>query len=825
MESQFLSRFTPSLMTPDALEAIFVQREELLQSILERIGISALTQSKQNSLLVGPRGIGKTHLISMIYYRLSAVGELKDRLLTAWLREEEWGVSSFRDLLFRILRALTSGSAKDQVVEQRLASLYELDSGEVESAASGLIKEIAGKRTILILAENFDDLLQKLGRAEELKLYRFLRESGFCCMVATSPGPMARVFPSGSPFQQDFFRVEVLRELNFEDAVQLISKIARFQNDRELISLIDTPRGRSRVRALRYLAGGNHRAYVVFAPLLAHESIEELVRPLMETVDDLTPYYNSRIAALPVEQRKIIEFVCEDRHPVRVADVSRASFIGSTTASAQLESLCKLGHLHSFQIGEDRYYELREPLMRLSFEVKKHRGKPIGLLLDFLRLWYSPAELKQKLAALPTQDLAEQNYFPPLETLEQRWEDPRIGECCGEYNDSVQSNDYGKALKAAEELAAVRGLKQDLMAEAFCLIRLGQLEEAAQVYDRILASNPRDAEALRWHAWILNRIGRYEEALSSCSKSIQFNSDSGETWCTQASIFVNLSRPGEALNACDVAIRLDNKDAVAWTTRGAALADLELFPEALEAFSKAVELEPKNPKARMHMCAALIELNRPDEALEQVQKAIELSPAEAGAWVLKGSALCRKEQHDESLDCFRKAISLGEGSSFVRYKVVELLLALDRWREAAANLDEALDRFARSENPDAGDTGALIRRLIPGLFDPKITQLSIKVLLLIYQKHNMLGALGQGLIGCIPDVMSSTALSDEDASLWLESWQMMAAKFREFHLPVRLLDSAIRYRETHDLGVFMALPQEERKLLEPLVGVQVEAIA
>ncbi len=812
-------------MTPEALEAIFVQREQLLQSILERIGISALTHSKQNSLLVGPRGIGKTHLISMIYYRLRAVEELKDHLLIAWLREEEWGVSSFRDLLFRILRALASEGTKGQVVDQRLASLYELDSGEVESAASGLIKELAGKRTILILAENFDDLLQKLGRAEELKLYRFLRESGFCCMVASSPGPLARVFPTGSPFQQEFFRVELLHELNFEDAVRLISKMAIYQNDRELISLIGTPRGRSRVRALRYLAGGNHRAYVVFAPLLAHESIEELVRPLMETVDDLTPYYNSRIAALPVEQRKIIEYVCEDRHPVRPADVSRTCFIAPATASAQLETLCKLGHLQSFQIGESRYYELREPLMRLSFEVKKHRGKPIGLLLDFLRLWYSPAELKQKLAALPSQGVAEQNYVPPLEILEQHWEDPRIRECCGEYNASVKSGDYNKALMAAEELAAIRGLKQDLIAQAFCLIRLGQFEEAARVYDKIVGSNPRDAEALRWHAWILNRIGRYEEALSSCNKSIQFNSDSVETWCTQASILINLSRPSEALNASDVAIKLDGKDAAAWTTRGAALADLELFQEALEAFSKAVQLEPANPKARIHKCAALIELNRPDEALEQVQKAIELSPTEAGAWVLKASALYRKEQYDESLECFRKAISLGEDSSFVRYKVVELLLALDRWCEAAAHLDEALDRFAHSENPDAGDTGALIRRLIPSLFDPKILQLSIKVLLLIYQKHNMLGALGQGLIGCIPDVMSSAAFSDEDASLWLESWRMMAANFREFHLPVRLLDSAVRYRETRDLGIFMALPQEERKLLEPLVGVHVEAIA
>jgi hypothetical protein len=42
---------------------------------------------------------------------------------------------------------------------------------------------------------------------------------------------------------------------------------------------------------------------------------------------------------------------------------------------------------------------------------------------------------------------------------------------------------------------------------------------------------------------------------------------------------------------------------------------------------------------------------------------------------------------------------------------------------------------------------------------------------------------------------------------------------------LRLLDSAVHYRKTRDLHIFMNLPQEERALLEPLVGVHIEAIA
>ncbi len=825
MKNRFLSRFTPSLMTPDALEAIFVQREELLQNILERIRTSARFPEKQNTLLVGPRGIGKTHLISMIYYRLQALEELREHILIAWLREEEWGIGCFRDVLLRILRALYSQGENEQVLEQRVNALYALNANDAERTASEMIKELVANRTLVLLMENLDELLHKLGNAGELQLYQFLRKTGFCCLVATSPGPTASILPPSSPFHKDFFYIQRLQELKFEDAIHLISKIARYKGDKELMSLIETPRGRARVRALRYLAGGNHRAYVIFAPLLTRESISKLIRPLMRTIDDLTPYYNSRIAALPLEQRKIIEYVCEGRHPVRTADVARACFMAPETAYGQLEALCKVGHLQWLRVGDIRYYELREPLMRLSIEVKKHRGKPIGMLLDFLRLWYSPAELKQRLEWIANKGVLESNYVPTLKVFDENWEDPRVSECCREYNAAVQMDDCENALKTAEELVAIRGLKQDFFAHISCLVRVGRFEKACAISKKMTVSHPQDAEVWQMHAYVLNNSGRFEEALSACNRLIELGPQIARAWSYHGAVLLHLGRPEEALKSCETAIKSDETDTLAWTTRGMAFADLNLFDEALASFSKVVELEPQNLKARTRLSAALIELSRCSEALEQAQRAVEISPDESEAWVLKGTALAGLEQYNESLQSLNKAISLGENASFVHFKAVELLFALDRWREGAARLDEALDRFARSENPNAGDTRALIRFLLPGLSVPRILHLSIKVLLLIYLKHGMLSALGRGLIECIPDVLSSKALSDADAGLWRDSWQMMAEQYPEFRLPLRLLDSAVRYRVTRDLQVFMDLTQEERALVEPLVEVHIEAIA
>ena len=95
MKNTFLSRFTPSLMSPEALETIFVQRQEEAQRIVDQIRRSVLTESKHYTLLIGPRGMGKTHFVSLVYHRVCKMDDLRSGLLIAWLREEEWGVTSF----------------------------------------------------------------------------------------------------------------------------------------------------------------------------------------------------------------------------------------------------------------------------------------------------------------------------------------------------------------------------------------------------------------------------------------------------------------------------------------------------------------------------------------------------------------------------------------------------------------------------------------------------------------------------------------------------------------------------------------------------------
>ena len=72
--------FTPSRTDPKDLEFILVQRHQLLQDAVERVRESALTKHKHHLLFIGPRGCGKTHLVTLIVSRLLADPELADRM-------------------------------------------------------------------------------------------------------------------------------------------------------------------------------------------------------------------------------------------------------------------------------------------------------------------------------------------------------------------------------------------------------------------------------------------------------------------------------------------------------------------------------------------------------------------------------------------------------------------------------------------------------------------------------------------------------------------------------------------------------------------------
>ena len=385
-------------MSADILEQMLVQRQELAQELVDRIRESATTPIKHYTLLIGPRGIGKTHLISLIYNRVDRQKKLRDRLLIAWLSEDNWSITSFLKLIVSIFSALKkeySEIYKNQL-QQKVENLYSSPE-TAEQTAVELLKDFIGDRTLLLLVENLDQIFDGLGDSGQKQFLAFLQQSNCCTIIATSPSLFNEVNNKKAPFY-NFFRIWELKDLTAEDAAQLLLNVATIQGDRKLTDFIASPSGKARIQAVHHSAGGNPRVYVIFSQFLTRESLDELVKPFMRMLDDLTPYYQSRMQSLSPQQREIVEFLCDRRHAVSVKEIAERCFITHQTASSQLKTLRNLGYATAEAIGRESYYELREVLMRFCLDVKKQRGEgTIQLFVDFLRIWYTREELQQRL--------------------------------------------------------------------------------------------------------------------------------------------------------------------------------------------------------------------------------------------------------------------------------------------------------------------------------------------------------------------------------------------------------------------------------------------
>lgn len=816
MAERFHFSFTPSLLPSDALEALFVQKEDLAERIVELTSDSVATEAKYHFLLVGPRGIGKTHTVSLIYHRVKARYPNQDQLLVAWLREDSWGIASFLDLLIQILQALQKEYV-DEELRLRTEVLFTLSPKQAEQAAAALLAEYVGKRTLFLIIENLDGLFEGLGDMGQKRLRAYLQENPFCTILATSPSLFNGISLQTSPFY-GFFSMNHLAEFDFDHALDFLTKIARYKKDKHLASFLRTPQGRARVRAVHHLAGGNPRVYTIFAQFLNRASMEKLVEPFMRAMDDLTPYYQARMSLLSPQQRKIIELLCDRRGAVTVKEIAQRCFITHQTTSGQLKQLREMRYVNATAIGRESYYELNEPLMRICLEVKKHRGEPLRLFVEFLRCWYTRTELEglMELAPLKT-DIESQYIRQALKLSKDGSDDPRISSCIKDLERYKDVGEYEKALKVLDELDALEGVTyENLLERGNVFTSQNKHEKALLIYKQAISLD--NSLSFAWFdaGFSYLNLDQYEDGFLSFDKAIKLGMDIHDVWGFRGFCLQELGRHEEAVQSFSKLAEKAPTDKYAWDFMGKSLNKLGRFAEAAEAFAKAYELDNKNSNALFSQFVALISAKEVQRALEFGKTHESILSQNKLYFGMKAMVLSLLGQDVEALPCWQQAIDKGDRSSFTPLGKVGSLIALQRWDDADAALTETLIRCSDSKLPQEIASAHILAKLFIGKQDAAFWQQAVQLLFSRFAEHEVLSSLAAGLAKSVEFVMQK-AVSDVIAKTWRDVWIKSAEGYPEMELVLRLLDTAIKYRTEKDQRVLMELPIEERKIFEEII--------
>lgn len=303
---------------------------------------------------------------------------------------------------------------------------------------------------------------------------------------------------------------------------------------------------------------------------------------------------------------------------------------------------------------------------------------------------------------------------------------------CGSKKKFKQCCQLGAGTPAADHrsAAALTTAPPQAFQTALAHHRAGDLALAGAVCHRILATEPRHAEALHLLGMIafqtarsadaaelirravqinpsnpyfhsnlgiaLQNQGKLEEAVASYKNALRLKPDFADVYSNMGKAFRDQGKPGEAAACCRKALALRPDLTEALNNLGNALMDQGNIEEAMACYRKLVAWNPGSAGAHYNMGNALREQGRHDEAVVSFRKALSLQPDLVPAHVNLGNGLQHQGKMEEAAACYRRALSLDPG-------LVQAHINLGNVYQEQGKLEEAIAgyRTALSLDPES----------------------------------------------------------------------------------------------------------------------------
>ena len=262
-----------------------------------------------------------------------------------------------------------------------------------------------------------------------------------------------------------------------------------------------------------------------------------------------------------------------------------------------------------------------------------------------------------------------------------------------------------------------------MLHRALAAHQAGNLNEAEQFYNRVLACDGKHFDALHMlavlhgqrgnldaadrffqnaaeikpdyapchynHGNVLFALKQFEKAIACYDRALAIVPGYIEAHFNRGNALLKSGRSSDALASFDQALRLNPNIAEIHSGRGNALRALKRFDEAVACFDQALRLQPNHVEFHANRGNALHELGRLDEALTSFDKAVKANPDDAEVHYNRGNVLYEIGGLENALASFDKAIAINPNDAEFYQNRGNVLLDLGRLEQAFADYDKA----------------------------------------------------------------------------------------------------------------------------------------
>ena len=236
----------------------------------------------------------------------------------------------------------------------------------------------------------------------------------------------------------------------------------------------------------------------------------------------------------------------------------------------------------------------------------------------------------------------------------------------------------------------------DAMRMALAFQQRGQLDDALQVYRRILEAAPDHPDIVHFYGVLLHQLGRSEEAIATIERSLELEPDRAECYNNLGIIFRALERYDEAVAAYARATELDPRHANAYNNLGVLQRFTGKPADAEASYRKAIELNPAYAEAYHNLGVLLTGLKRPREAILCYFKVLSLEPARTDDRRLLAIAYCEIGERDKAIEIFEKWIAEDPENPVARHMLAAVSGRDVPERAADTYIEQSFDGFAES---------------------------------------------------------------------------------------------------------------------------------
>ncbi|MCD4652770.1 AAA family ATPase [bacterium] len=370
----------------------FVVREKEFNAVFRFLKSSKLNQTSQNFLIQGQRGSGKTTLLTKLRYEIEDTDYLS-HLLVIQFTEEQYNIFSLDRLWEAVADILEDYDGFEKIADEMEASS---DEGDLYELLSNYLSK--NKKKLVLLIDNFGDILDKLSEKEHKKLRDILHETDLQ-IIAASTKTLEEAYRHDKPFFESFKTI-YLDALTKTETETLLEKLSSQHSNTRALEVIKNQKGR--IETIRRLTGGIPRTIILLYEIFLDDSAN-VFEDLERILDKTTPLYKHKMDDLPTQQQVIVDAIALHWDGMLPSEISKITNFDTRTISSQLKILERRGLIKSKRINKkNKIYILEERFFNIWYLMRygrKKKKQQVRWLVSFLKEWCSEIELIEKAKA------------------------------------------------------------------------------------------------------------------------------------------------------------------------------------------------------------------------------------------------------------------------------------------------------------------------------------------------------------------------------------------------------------------------------------------